>query len=121
MSKNYKNQYYKQRLGSFFLENIKNIKPGDVIVWKTSSAHTMLVESVDIDKNEINIIQAGGGAAELEGRYIVETSEDAYESAGALSKETIKIVNNIAMIGSNGKYEEVSRKKNSDTSFCYFK
>ena len=111
LANNYKNQYYKQRLGSFFLENIKNIKPGDVIVWKTSSAHTMLVESVDIDKNEINIIQAGGGAAELEGRYIVETSEDAYESAGALSKETIKIVNNIAMIGSNGKYEEVSRKK----------
>ncbi len=111
LAKKYKNGYYKQRLGSFFLDNINNIKPGDVIVWKTSSAHTMLVESVDVDKNEIHIIQAGGGAAETEGRYNIETSEDSYEEKGALSKETIKIINNVAMIGSNGQYEEVSRKQ----------
>ncbi len=111
LANNYKNGYYKERLGSFFLDNIKNIKPGDVIVWKTNSAHTMLVESVDEKNNEIHIIQAGGGAAETEGRYDVELSKDMYETEGALSKETIKVINNVAMIGSNGKYVEVSRKQ----------
>lgn len=92
--------YGQHRLGYFLKQNISNIKPGDVIVWKTNSAHTMLVESADEKNNEIHIIQAGGGAKETEGRYDVANSKDVHEENGTLSKEIIKIVDGVAMIGS---------------------
>ena len=98
-----KDKNYGHRLGYFLKQNIGNIKPGDVIVWKTNSAHTMLVESVDEKNDEIHIIQAGGGAKETEGRYDLANSKDVHEEFGTLSKEIIKIVDGVAMIGSNDK------------------
>lgn len=103
--------YYKNLLGKFINNNINKIKPGDVIVWKSSSGHTMLVEKVDVTNKEIHVVQAGGGAAETEGRYDVINSKDIYEPSGALSRETLKIIpkgdNFVVTIGGN----EISRKQ----------
>lgn len=108
-------------LAKFFSDNLKSsddkkrVTVGDVIVWETKGGarHTMLVEKVDVANKEIHVIQAGGGAAETEGRYNTITSEDVYDDYGALSREYIKIEtsNNISIGTKTNRNNTFFRKK----------